>query len=188
VVLAASVIGVLLVNIVLVWSNHTLRSRLDAILADKTYAVGDAYPAFAGVDLEGRRVYFDPAASRRRSLMFLMSVGCPACLASLDQWRSLAGRLDADEWDVLWLSRDPWDATREFARGHEMRGVVLAEFPCRTSRHLSLGFVPKVVVLDPGGKVRRVVSGRQDDDTWAEVERFVLASSHGGSGATVSTN
>jgi peroxiredoxin len=171
------IVGILALNVVLLGQNQRMKDHLDTLLANKTFHAGDTFPSFAGVDLDGRLVAVDPEQSQKRTLVLLLSTGCPACLASLDHWRTLAAGLDPAQWDVLWLSRDPWEMTRAFAVDKGISGRMLSEFSCRNYARLSLKLVPKTIVLGPGGKVEGAWEGQLDAQHWAEAEAVLAAAS-----------
>lgn len=171
------VVGILALNVLLLVENQRQKDRLDLLLAHKSFQTGDVFPSFTGVDLDGRLIAIDPERSAKRTLVLLLSTGCPACIANLDHWRELTASLDPEQWDVIWLSRDPWGMTRDFVAEHGLAGRVLSEFSCRNYARLSLRLVPKTIVLDPGGKVQRAWEGQLDDQGWSQAGALLAAAS-----------
>jgi peroxiredoxin len=165
------VVALLCLNIVLLWQARELRTRLD-LTVNKEFKAGEALPDFSGVDFKQQYVKVGFNESHKKFLLITFSVGCPACHANLPNWLALTEKLDHNQWQVVWLSRDPLDITREYCSEQNISDQVLSEFPLRTYNLLGLRGVPQTVVTDSHGNIEKVWVGQLDDKGWSEVASY----------------
>ena len=165
------VFGILCQNLVLIWQARELRTRLDLTL-NREFKPGDVLPDFAGIDLNKQYVKIGFNESRKKFLLITFSTGCPACHANLPNWLALSGKLDRNQWQVVWLSRDPFERTREYCSEQNISDQVLSEFPLRTYNLLGLRGVPQTAVTDSHGKIEKVWVGQLDNNGWSDVSSY----------------
>ena len=165
------VLGILCQNIVLIWQTRELRTRLE-LTVNKELTPGEVLPDFAGIDFNKHYVKIGFNESRKKFLLITFSTGCPACHANLPNWLALSGKLDRNQWQVVWLSRDPFDMTREYCSEQNISDQVLSEFPLRTYNLLGLRGVPQTVVTDSHGKIEKVWIGQLDNKGWSDVSSY----------------
>jgi peroxiredoxin len=165
------VLGLLCQNIVLIWQTRELKKRLD-LAVNKQFEPGEVLPDFAGVDLNQQYVKIGFNESSKKFLLITFSTGCPACHANLPNWLALSGKLDRNRWQVVWLSRDPLDMTREYCSEENISDQVLSEFPLRTYNLLGLRGVPQTLVTDSHGKIEKVWVGELDDTRWSDIASY----------------
>lgn len=165
---ALFVFGILCQNIVLIWQAQKLRTRLE-LSVNREFKPGETLPDFAGVDLNEQYVKLGFDKSQKKRLLITFSTGCPACHANLPNWLTLSGKLDRQQWQVVWLSRDPLEMTREYSSEKNISDQILSEFPRRTYNLLGLSMVPQTIVTDSQGKIEKVWVGQLDDRAWADV-------------------
>jgi peroxiredoxin len=165
------VLGLLCQNIVLIWQTRELKKRLD-LAVNKQFEPGEVLPDFAGVDLNQQYVKIGFNESSKKFLLITFSTGCPACHANLPNWLALSGKLDRKRWQVVWLSRDPLDMTREYCSEENISDQVLSEFPLRTYNLLGLRGVPQTLVTDSHGKIEKVWVGELDDKGWSDIASY----------------
>ncbi len=159
------VLGILVQNILLIRQTRQLRTRLE-LAVNKEFKPGDVLPDFAGINFNKQYVNIGFNESGKKFLLITFSTGCPACHANLANWLALSAKLDRNQWQVVWLSRDPFDMTREYCSEQNISDQVLSEFPLRTYNLLGLRGVPQTVVTDSDGKVEKVWVGQLDDKGW----------------------
>ena len=157
-------IGICGLNWLLIDANRTLLQRLDAARGQKDFTVGEVLPPFSGVGLDAMRTEVQLANDSRRTLLLVVSTVCPACQANHEPLRVLAAELDPQEWQVVWLSRDPWSLTRGYFDLHPVAGTVLAEPSFGSYLRLGMRTVPRSFVLAPGGGVELAITGRLGDE------------------------
>jgi peroxiredoxin len=165
------VLGIVCQNIVLIWQTRALRTRLELAL-NKEFKPGEVLPDFAGIDLDKQYVKIGFNESQKKFLLITFSTGCPACHANLPNWLALSGKLDHNQWQVVWLSRDPLDMTREYCSQQNISDQVLSEFPLRTYNLLGLRGVPQTVVTDSDGTIEKVWVGQLDNKGWSDVASY----------------
>ena len=165
------VFGILCQNIVLIWQTRALRTRLE-LAVNKEFKPGEVLPEFAGIDLNKQYVKIGFNESHKKFLLITFSTGCPACHANLPNWLALSGKLDRNQWQVVWLSRDPLDMTREYCFEQNISDQVLSEFPLRTYNLLGLRGVPQTVVTDSHGTIEKVWVGQLDNKGWSDVASY----------------
>ncbi len=165
------VLGVLGQNIALIWQTRELKKRLE-LAVNKEFNPGEVLPDFAGIDFNNQYVKIGFNGSNKKFLLITFSTGCPACRANLPNWLALSRKLDRNQWQVVWLSRDPLDMTREYCSEENISDRVLSEFPLRTYNLLGLRGVPQTVVTDSQGKIEKVWVGQLDDKGWADVASY----------------
>jgi peroxiredoxin len=139
---------------------------------NKQFEPGEVLPDFAGVDLNQQYVKIGFNESSKKFLLITFSTGCPACYANLPNWLALSGKLDRNRWQVVWLSRDPLDMTREYCSEENISDQVLSEFPLRTYNLLGLRGVPQTLVTDSHGKIEKVWVGELDDKGWSDIASY----------------
>ena len=165
------VLGIVCQNIVLIWQTRALRTRLE-LAVNKEFKPGEVLPDFAGIDLSNQYVKIGFNESDKKFLLITFSTGCPACHANLPHWLALSGKLDRNQWQVVWLSRDPLDMTRDYCSEQKISDQVLSEFPLRTYNLLGLRGVPQTVVTDSDGTIEKVWVGQLDNKGWSDVASY----------------
>lgn len=165
------VFGILCQNIVLLWQARGLRTRLD-LTVNKEFQPGDVLPDFGGIDLNEKYVKMGFNESRKKFLLITFSTGCPACYANLPNWLALSGKLDRNQWQVVWLSRDPLEMTREYCSEQKISDQVLTEFSLRVYNVLGLRGVPQTAVADSYGNIEKVWVGQLDNQGWSDVANY----------------
>jgi peroxiredoxin len=154
-------LAALAMNGLLVAQNVSLKGQIQR---PPHMTVGTLIPELAGVDVSGNTRTVD-LVEGRRYLVFTFSVSCQYCNASLDAWKSIAETADSGRTTVVWVSRDSWQRTADFARAHDIRGIVLADVPHRVYSLLGLSAVPQTMLLASNGEVLgRVISGAVTGD------------------------
>jgi peroxiredoxin len=164
-------VGILCQNIVLLWQTRELRNRLE-LTVNKEFEPGEVLPDFAGIDFNKQYVKIGFNESRKKFLLITFSTGCPACYANLPNWLALSEKLDRNQWQVVWLSRDPFDMTRAYCAEKNISDQVLSEFPLRTYNLLGLRGVPQTAVTDSHGTIEKVWVGQLDDKGWSDVASY----------------
>ncbi len=165
--------GILGVNMILLKQDKILRERLDNFNGAREVHPGEAYPDFGGLTLDRQWKDVRFAASSRKSLLFLISTGCPACESNRERFEAISKKLDEHQWNVVWLSRDPWEKTRKYWEENRMQGTVLTEFSAANYRKLTLRLVPKVIVVNRAGTVEKVWTGRLGKERWSDLLSYL---------------
>jgi len=133
--------------------------------------VGRRVHNLAGVGLDGAIKPVALPQSGQRLLIIGMSPGCPACRENQKGWAVLASGLKqrCDEWQVVWISRDPLAETKEYwgVLGGAPPGA-MADPPYRTYAQLGLAIVPRTITVLSDGRVDRVWTGKLSPKTWEE--------------------
>jgi len=174
-VVAILVAGTLGFNMLLIKQSDVLRSRLEDFKGIRDVQVGEVYPDFGGLTLDRQWKDVRFAGSPKKSLLLLISTGCPACESNRERLAALSSRLDEQQWNVVWLSRDPWERTRTYWAKNQMQGTVLTEFSHAAYRKLTLRLVPKVIVVNQSGVVEKVWTGRLTPERWSSLVSYLSA-------------
>lgn len=165
---------VLVINFTLMRQNENIKDQLDQVI-HKEFHPGDTLKSFGGVDAGGRFATASFVNAPKQTLLIAFSTGCSASKANLENWITLSSQLSKDQWRVLWISRDPDPLTEEFTRSHGITGEVLSELSCSTSDYLGLRMVPRMVVVDRDGKIRKIWNGALTGEEWDEVFEYFRA-------------
>ena len=125
---------------------------------------GTVVPTFRTVALDGRSVIVGELVdSTARQVLFVFNTRCPFCLATIPVWEQLAdslGRLAGVE--VLAISLDPADTTRQYVAQQGLRNPVLMFPKLKLKRLYRAVAVPQTVVLDWEGTVLYAKTGTLD--------------------------
>jgi len=155
-------LGVLAENIFLFLQNR----RLNEGLAPQITA-GTQLQMLAGIGFDGRLEPVTLPSADSRLLIITFSPGCPACQANQEGWMRLASTLERKGVQVLWVSRDPIEVTKNYCLRHGIPlAVTLADPPYRTFVQLGLARVPNTVLVGGNGMVEKVWAGRLDQAGW----------------------
>jgi peroxiredoxin len=161
-------LAVLLQNLVLLRQNRQLRDL--QLTSGTEIAVGTRLRSLVGLTLDGRLRAVTLPLAGPGLLVVTFSRGCPACRANQQGWTALARQAEERGWDVLWVSRDTVDVTRDYClKEHIPLSAALADPPYRTYVQLALKAVPKTVVVRRDGTVDRVWRGLLDGTRWGDV-------------------
>jgi peroxiredoxin len=139
---------------------------------NKEFQPGEVLPDFGAIDLNQKYVKIGFNESHKKFLLITFSTGCPACHANLPNWLALSRKLDRNQWQVVWLSRDPLEMTREYCSEQSISDQVLSEFSLRIYNVLGLRGVPQTAVTDSHGKIEKVWVGQLDDEGWTDVASY----------------
>ncbi len=155
-------LGVLAENVVLFRQNRRL---LEAITPQ--IPSGARLQMLSGLALDGHVEPVNLPSAGSKLLILTFSPGCPACLANQEGWMNLASMLKPKGVRVLWVSRDPFEVTREYCLKHGIPLIdVVADPPYRTYLQLGLARVPSTLLVGADGVVERVWTGRMDPTGW----------------------
>jgi peroxiredoxin len=156
-------LGVLAENIFLFLQNR----RLSEALAPQI-TTGTQLQMLSGIGFDGRLEPVTLSAAGSKLLIITFSPRCPACQANQEGWMRLASVLEQKGVRVLWVSRDPIEATRDYCAKHGIPlSDTLADPPYRTFAQLGLARVPNTVLVGAEGRVEKVWAGRLDQAGWS---------------------
>jgi peroxiredoxin len=161
--------------------------RLAAVLScAAVVGCAAARPSVAGIaveELDGRRSTL-ATLHGRPALLYLFTTGCDICLADMSKLRALDDTYRKSGVRVVGVALDPDGAriVRPFAETLDMPfPIVIASAELRRGQS-SLGpisAVPRVIVVDAGGRVQADFSGIVTYDTMAAaIERALAAGSY----------
>jgi peroxiredoxin len=169
VLIACAAVALLVQNFIVLRENRDLRSRQSLPFIVEGARVRE----LAGLSLDGaaRRVALPVLGSRL--LVIAYSPGCPFCRANQSGWMSLERQLKQRGWNVIWLSRDPIEPTRDYCLKVGIpESEVLAEPSFRTYYQFGLEAVPNTMVVGPGGTVEKLWSGELRKDSWLRLSEY----------------
>jgi peroxiredoxin len=157
--------AVLTTNVLLLRQNRSLQESLAPQIA-----AGARFEKLAGLTLEGRLQPLALPSVDSKLLIITFSPQCPACQANQQGWMKLAGALEQRGVQVVWLSRDPVEITREYCVKHGVPfSNTLADPPYRTYLQLGLARVPNTVLVKADGTAEKVWPGRLDQAGWSSI-------------------
>jgi hypothetical protein len=167
----AFVVCVAIANVCLLLENRMLETRLASIESrDTQITLGRRLSPITGVNLDG---WLERVPTGTPLLIFSFSPGCPASQANHQGWARLDERLHGGERKVVWISRDPLPATRDYLANHRLLGVVLTDVPYPVYAQLALRLVPQTTAIGRDGVVEQVWSGKIGDTRWREIDEFI---------------
>ncbi len=169
VILHGLLIALALATLFLARESQKLRRQLTTSTESSSLIAGQEIEPFTVQGLDGWEEEIDPAASGGHSrLLFFFSTECAACQENQERWTQLARRL-GPETDVIGVSLDSTEATREYRdrQGLPFRVVTLLD-PARFAATEQVSAVPFTLHLRPDGRVRDswvgVLSDRDVED------------------------
>lgn len=173
VLLCCGAAAVIFENVSLIRENRLLRTIDDRYTA-QIQAGQKLGASLTAIGSDGRLASIPlPVTDKEHLLIITFSPGCPSCRANQEKWTKLAGALEQRGWHVLWVSRDPLDASVGYAREHQIQlANVLADPPYRTYVQLGLSRVPNTLVVLPGGTIGKVWPGQLESVKWKEVFEY----------------
>jgi peroxiredoxin len=175
VLLWSAAAGVLIMNVVLLRQNRTLRvvaASSKNMTADGIQPGAHLGRLLAAATLDnGHRPIAFPTPDSRKVLIITFSPGCPHCEANQKNWSVITSELRRrGEWHILWVSRDPVAFTKDYCEDHNMPfSETLADPTYRTYLALNLRQVPNTIAVDSKGVVEKVWGGELHSPQWAQV-------------------
>lgn len=139
--------------------------------------VGEAAPAWAGADLQGRPLRLGgPSEDGRGTLLLFVAPGCPVCASLLPVARKIAAE-EAARLRVVFASDGEEAAQRSYASEH---GIDQFSYVVSTELGLAhgVGRLPHAVLIDAGGVVRAkgLVNSREHLESLLEAQARGVAS------------
>lgn len=125
---------------------------------------GGVVPTFQTVTLAGASVTVGEVDdSLARQLLFVFNTTCPYCRGIIPLWQHMADSLEGlGRVQVLAISLDAADTTRQYIREHRLRYPVLTFPTSKLKRLYRAVAVPQTVVLDWKGTVLYARTGTMD--------------------------
>ncbi len=160
-------IAVLVQNFVLARHNNEMQAML--MNSATEIPAGTTLHGIAGLTLDGHLRTIAPPGPGSHTLFITFSPGCPACRASEKSWARLTRQMELRGWQVIWVSRDPSDTTKDYAESENIpTSNVILDPPYRTYLQLALKAVPNIVAVGSGGIVEKVWPGSVDTAGWKD--------------------
>ncbi|MHB8487363.1 MAG: TlpA family protein disulfide reductase [Candidatus Acidiferrales bacterium] len=117
------VVPVLVENVVLVRRMSKLQAMFSAAISKQevpVLRVGDIVAPTALQNLDGKTVNLSMDAPK---ILFIFSSNCPFCKKNFGNWKAIEERVGKS--NVLYLSVDPAEIVKPFAREHQIEGETL---------------------------------------------------------------
>jgi peroxiredoxin len=176
------VIALVGTNVYLLQENRGLRAAAFGEEAPKVVE-GKRLPkglAASTLDRILRPISFS-SAEGKRTLLITFSPTCPHCRANHKNWTAITDALrKTGAWNVLWVSRDAVDMTKDYADEADIPvAETYADPTFQTYRLLDLRVVPNTVVINNKGVVEKVWPGELDAAAWQDVFRYLQVPSSG---------
>lgn len=144
--------------------NRDLRTLQNAS-RPPALSVGETVDPIAVRTLNGSPETLDPVGAERETVLLVFTTTCPFCVENQDTWKELYDR-HRDTYDVVGLSIDSLDATRDYVDRHRLPfPVVVPDDPQAFPRDYRIPGVPQTLVVDREGRVRRTWPGVLAEDT-----------------------
>jgi len=173
------ILALMIVNILLVKQNLTLRRQLsgDGGKAQTLNALkaGETLDPLVGTDMNGQPFEVGYRKGGRRHLLFFFSPNCPYCVQQASQWREVLNQVDDRRLSVVGVVSDREDKKAVLAHA-EGAGYLktktplpLAFFNDASLARYKLTATPTTLLIDDDGKVEHVWVGKWDEDKASEV-------------------
>lgn len=117
---------------------------------------GDAFPDFAGLQLDGTPRTLKAASSQHQLVAFFME-HCAPCIAEIPDLNALAAK-HPERLQVVGVSPDALGTTRRIAKRYDIRYATLSEAKDSID-HMGVRSYPLLVLLRPDGRVAAVKRG-----------------------------
>lgn len=158
-------------NLLLLRQNHELKNAAQP----PTIHLGQRLEGLAGVNAAAAlaRVKL-PSAKTDKLLIIAFSPLCPYSRQNTPGWLRLTYALKARRsWDVVWVSRNLEDVTRQFSEEQHLPIENVVWDPShRTYLQLGLETVPSVIAVDGTGTVQKVWIGTLRSAAWKEIADY----------------
>jgi peroxiredoxin len=171
-----AIVALFVVNVVLFRQNQHLKTTFafpEGVVVQRDQLLKD----LGGVGLDGRfRAIPMPTSPNEHLLLFTFSPVCSQC--QLEEPLVVQINQEAQKlgWKTLWISRGSPDATRDFARAHNIPDSdFLVEIPHGTYLKLGMQAVPQLIAISNGGQVEQTWLGSLSQQTAAEVSKYLNA-------------
>jgi peroxiredoxin len=163
-------IGLVVVSVILSIQNRSLKADAPDLTNIQEGKHLSRYLAAATLDSEFRPIRFSDSEANQ-TLLLTFSPSCPHCKANQPNWSIIADELrHRGGWRVLWVSRDPVDATRTYCEDNNIPSAeTFADPTHRTWVSLSLVEVPVAMVINQGGVIQKLWQGELNPAIWTEV-------------------
>ncbi len=115
--------------------------------------IGDQAPRFALPRLDGTLWQSSLEAAGRVTLLVFFETDCPSCRLMLPYLNRLAGILGLDKANIVGISQDSSETTRELVEQLQLSFPVLLDRDLSLSRQYDPVAVPALFLLDRAGKV-----------------------------------
>lgn len=170
--------ALLIVNILLVWQNLTLRNRLEAGLSNPT-AMSIAHPE-AGVPLPpisalslDKEIRLELEFKGEQSLLLYFSPQCSICAKQFPLWKELAEKLPPSV-NVLLMAPDRFSEKeiRDFCASFGFQSQEVFLLPEESRAGLNLSGTPISMAVSSQGRVEKAWVGGWAPDTVQEVADF----------------
>lgn len=162
-ILAIMALGISITALRLDFQNTALRESIvkaaSQRIADTSIQPGSVIRSLRGSRDEHSR--FVTPVSDGLILVITFSASCPTTKANIQSWLDAGAHVLGRGGRVIWVSRDDATVAFEFARRHDLAGLVLADVPHDVYVRLGLSVVPQTLVMQ-GGVVRASWQGPVD--------------------------
>ena len=160
-VLVVALTAATVLMVALALQKRDLLARIEGL----TTRVRDPYvgmyvPAVTLPSVSGDSVLLGQAPLGQVQVLFVFSTSCEFCKASLPAWKRIAGRLaDNSQVEVVGISIDSVQATREYVEEHGLECAVVSLIDRRLRALYRAGITPQTLIIDAEGKVGYVRVG-----------------------------
>jgi peroxiredoxin len=165
------VVALLGMNVFLAQQNKKLQvlaSRPDRALEVKT---GTPLPALEGLDSSGQPLTLGYGQDSRKTLLFVLSTRCRACLENMAAWRAMIDQLDSRRYRLAGISLQS-NGLSEFANRHGINTIpIFAELDPKYRVTYNLALTPQIILIDAAGKAEKVWTGALRNEETLDLEK-----------------
>lgn len=162
--------GIVLLNVLLVRQNRSLKNQLAERPPAWRPPVGAVISPIKGVDLNGQTVLLNWGADTRDTFLFVFSPHCAVCTQTWPTWRALAGSAQATRHRLVYVNMLPPLKEDYVKKWGLENSIVIAELDPQSIAAANIRMTPEVIRLSSSGKIEQAWIGRPEGDDLATLE------------------
>jgi len=165
--------GLILVvmNILLVLQNKTLKRSFESSNRQLETRPGTMLPKIRGTGLDGNQLTISYGEDPRKTLLLVFSPKCGACVKNMPNWQSLVRKVDSNSYRVIAASLVGF-GVNEYLKPYDLGDLpVIAEVDPADRVSYNLALTPQMILIDSDGRAEMAWTGVLNDEKKADVER-----------------
>lgn len=134
---------------------------------------GDAVPPFWATTVDGKSQEISYNESGRLHLLFVFNTTCPACKENLPNWNEISQKRNNRACAVVGVSFHSLELTKKYVLEKGVKFEVLVPRDSVFVKNYKPNAIPQTLLIERGGKVRKVWTGILSPENKKEIANFV---------------
>jgi len=159
---------------ILALQNKELKRELSAAGSQpELLKEGDIVPSFWATTIDGRPEEISYNEPRKLHLLLVFNTTCPACKENLPNWIEISRKLDSKSCALIGISLHKPKTTQKYVLEKGVPFTVLVPRDSMFIKNYKSNAIPQTVLIESGGKVRKVWNGVLSSENKKEIANFV---------------